>query len=141
MQRPAIQRLNPEYGSLDPVRLEALGVSQVVIAQGVAHWSGIVAMRQTAAGREYPAADMAGQLAFILDRIDECLAAVGTDRTRILTLTMFCTRLDELGACLQSVYAPWVGEHRPTVTTIGVSALAGSGLLLEVQGCALMPDA
>lgn len=134
-----IQRLNPDYGSVDPARLEALGVSQVVIAQGVVHWSGIVAVRQTAAGREFPAADVPGQLAFVLERIDECLAAVGTDRTRIVTLNMYCTRLDELGACLQSVFAPWAGEHRPTVTAIGVSALAFPQVFLEVQGSALLP--
>lgn len=135
-----IQRLNPEYGGLDPARMAELGVSQVVIAQGVAHWSGVVAVRQTSQGREIPATDVAGQLAFILQRIDDCLAAVGTDRTRILTLTMFCTRLAELGAALRDVFAPWAGEHRPTVTAIGVAALAYPALLLEVQGSALMPS-
>ena len=47
----------------------------------------------------------------------------GTDRTNILNLTMYCTRLSELGSALRTVFAPWAGDHRPTVTAIGVAAL------------------
>ena len=89
-----IQRINPEFGNIDPARLEELGVSQVVIAQGVARWSGIVAVRQTEHGPEFPAADVAGQLEFVLGRIDACLTAVGTDRTNILSLDRKSTRLN-----------------------------------------------
>ena len=134
-----IQRINPDFGNIDPARLEELGVSQVVIAQGVARWSGIVAVRQTEHGREFPAADVAGQLEFVLGRIDACLTAVGTDRTNILNLTMYCTRLSELGSALRTVFAPWAGDHRPTVTAIGVAALADPEVLLEIEGTALVP--
>ena len=133
-------RISPDIGGLDPEILTSSGASQVVVAQNVVHWSGLVAARSGPEGISFPATDMSGQLSFILGRLDECLSAAGTDRTRIIMLTMFATTLEGMGAALKTVYAPWVGEHRPTVTCIGVNSLAFAETLLEVQGCALLAD-
>lgn len=134
-----IRRHNFAFDYLDPAAMAAVGASQVVIAGGLAHWSGIVAARHTAGGTEFPARTMREQLAFVLDRIDACLQGVGTDRSRIVALTMFCTDVDELSAAIPEVFAPWAGDDRPTLTVIGVSRLTWSELRLEIQGCAAMP--
>ena len=134
-----IQRLNFDFDYLNPAQLASAGASQVVIAHGVAHWSGIVAARHTPDGHDFPATTTADQLAFILERIDRCLAGVGTSRENILTLTMFTTDIDGLSKSLRGVFAPWAGEHRPTVTVIGVSRLSWPQLNLEIQGSALVP--
>ena len=126
-----IDRSNPDIGYLDPARLESLGVSQVVVAGGQVHWSGIVSTTGD---------DVQSQLTFILRTLDACLASAGTDRTRIVMLTMFTTDMDGLSSALTSVYAPWVGEHRPAVTCIGVDRLAYPELALELQGMALIKD-
>ena len=45
----------------------------------------------------------------------------------------------ELGSALRGVFAPWAGDHRPTVTAIGVAALAYPEVFLEIEGTALVP--
>jgi 2-iminobutanoate/2-iminopropanoate deaminase len=136
-----IRRLNPSFGYIDPAAMDAVGASQVVIVGDTVHWSGIVDARSDATGaRLAPGATVAEQLASILDLLDACLAAVGTNRTRIVTMTMFCTEFDQLSPALHGVFAPWIGDHRPTLTCIGVSRLASPAMLLEVQGTALLVD-
>ena len=126
-----IHRSNPDIGYLDPDRLSELGVSQVVVAGEQVHWSGIVSTTSN---------NVASQLTFILRTLDTCLASAGTDRTRVVTLTMFTTDMDGLSSALKSVYAPWAGEHRPALTCIGVARLAYPELALELQGMALTKD-
>ncbi|OBH19245.1 RidA family protein [Mycolicibacter sinensis] len=135
-----IQRLTPDVGYLPPAMFDELGISQLVIAGGMVHWSGIVAAQSVSDGISIAAADVSGQLAFILDKLDVMLAAVGSDRTQIVAMTMFSTAIDDLSVALTRVYAPWAGEHRPALTSIGVARLSLPQALLEVQGCAIVPE-
>jgi enamine deaminase RidA (YjgF/YER057c/UK114 family) len=128
--RMRIDRSNPDIGYLDPERLSELGVSQVVVAGDQVHWSGIVSTSGD---------DVESQLTLILATLDACLKSAGTDRTRVVMLTMFTTDMDGLSVALKTVYAPWAGEHRPALTCIGVARLAYPQLSLEVQGMALLP--
>ena len=52
-----IRRQNFAFDYLDPAAMAAVGTSQVVIAGGLAHWSGIVAARHTAGGLRVPGAN------------------------------------------------------------------------------------
>ncbi|MGB3475307.1 MAG: Rid family hydrolase [Mycobacterium sp.] len=135
-----IQRLTPDVGYLPPAMFDALGLSQLVITAGLVHWSGIVAAQAGPEGISVPAADVTGQLAFILDKLDAMLASVGSDRTKIVSMSIYSTAIDDLSAALARVYAPWVGEHRPALTSIGVARLSLPQALLEVQGCAVVPE-
>jgi 2-iminobutanoate/2-iminopropanoate deaminase len=135
-----IKRLNPDLGYLEPAIFEAVGTSQLVIAGNMVHWSGIVAARSGPDGVEFPADDVAGQLAVILDTLDLSLTAAGTDRTRIVSMTIFTTAIDDLSMALARVYEPWIGVHRPAVTSIGVARLSLPQILLEIQGVALAGD-
>lgn len=135
-----IERLNPDVGNLPSALLDSLGISQLVVAQGMVHWSGIIAAEADSEGFHIPSTDMAGQLALILDKLDAMLATVGSDRTRIVAMTIYSTSIDDLSMALAQVYAPWAGEHRPALTSIGVTRLGLPEALLEVQGCALVPE-
>ena len=131
-----IRRISPDLGFIAPSAMDRAGASQLVVAGGQVHWSGIVAARTTDDGMEIAASDLAGQLQFILAVLDRCLLEAGSDRTRIVAVTMFTTDLSALSASL-GMWREWVGEHRPTLTTIGVAQLARPQLLLELQGMAL----
>lgn len=136
-----IERMNPEFGYIDSSSLGETGMSQVVRAGGMVHWSGIVAAHGALPDLQYPAEDVAGQLEFVLQKIDDCLEAVGTDRHHIVTLTMFTTEMDGLSAALPSVFAPWAGtDAAPALTLVGVCRLADPRILLEIQGMAMMPS-
>ena len=135
-----IARLNPEFDYLDPASMEPLNVAQVVVANDVIHWSGILAARGHIDAVDFPADTVAEELAFVLEKIDQCLRAVGSDKSRVVSLTMFTTKLDELAASLPPIFAPWAAGAAPAVTCIGVSRLAFPQVSLEVQGMALMPE-
>lgn len=77
-----------------------MGISHLMIAGGTAHWSGIGAAQSDSGNIRFPAADVAGQLGFILVKLDAPLAAVGPDRTQIVTSTMYTTAIDELSTAL-----------------------------------------
>jgi 2-iminobutanoate/2-iminopropanoate deaminase len=133
----SITRYNPEFGYLDPAGLQAVGVSQLVAANGFIHWSGVVAARSEGGTTEIVSpGDVAGQLAFVLEAIDRSLQRIGSRREQIVSLTMFSIDVPGLSAALVPVFAPWAGENRPTLTCIGVDRLGFDGLLLEVQGIA-----
>lgn len=134
-----IRRESPEIGYIGTEAMDRSGAAQLVVAAGQVHWSGIVAARSGPDGLQIAADDMEGQLVYILDVLDRCLAHAGSDRTRLVAVTMFTTDLPALGAQL-GAWRDWVGEHRPTLTTIGVAALARPQLLLEVQGVALLAE-
>ncbi|MGV0624647.1 RidA family protein [Mycolicibacter minnesotensis] len=135
-----IQRLTPDVGYLPAEMFEALGISQLVIAGGLVHWSGIIAAQAEPTGFRLDGADSAGQLTVILEKLDAMLAAVGSDRTQIVSMTFYSTAIDDLSVALGRIYTPWVGQHRPALTTIGVARLALPQALLEVQGCAVVPE-
>lgn len=75
-------------------------------------------------------ADVSGQLALILDKLDAMLTAVGSDRTRIVAMTMYSTVIDDVPG----------GFHRPAPTTIGVARLALRRALPEAHGCAVVAE-
>ncbi len=71
----------------------------------------------------------------------QALYAFDPDTGRLaVTTPVYSTAIDDLSAALARVYAPWVGEHRPALTSIGVARLSLPQALLEVQGCAVVPE-
>ncbi|BBX23309.1 hypothetical protein MTER_27200 [Mycolicibacter terrae] len=68
------------------------------------------------------------------------LECIGSDRTQIVAITMYSTVIEHLPVALAQIYAAWVGEHRPALTSIAVARLSLPQTLLEVQGCAVIPE-
>lgn len=73
--------------------------------------------------------DMAGQTREILAKIDRYLAEAGTDKTKLLTATIFVTDLGKKPD-MDVVWKAWVGpEELPTRATVGVADLGGDTLI------------
>jgi len=73
--------------------------------------------------------DMTGQTREILAKIDRYLAQAGTDKTKLLTATIFVTDLGKKPD-MDAVWKAWVGpEDLPTRATVGVADLGGDTLI------------
>ncbi|MFZ9119266.1 MAG: RidA family protein, partial [Paracoccaceae bacterium] len=81
-------------------------MSQMVVHNGTVYLAGQVA--QTAAG-----ASVAKQTQAILDQIDGLLAEAGTDKTKILSATIWICSMDDF-AEMNSIWDAWVPQgHTP----------------------------
>ncbi|WP_265975327.1 RidA family protein [Brucella intermedia] len=82
--------------------------------------------------------DMASQTHEVLAKIDTYLAAAGTDRSRLLTATIFLTDLAKKPE-MDVVWKAWISpEDLPTRATVGVADLGGTALI-EVVVSAYKP--
>jgi enamine deaminase RidA (YjgF/YER057c/UK114 family) len=99
-------------------------MSQAVVYGGVAHLAGIVA--------EDLVPSVADQTRQILAKIDRILAAVGSDKTRILKANIWLAdirRFDEMNA----VWDGWVAKGQPPARATVEARLAGPGYLVEIM--------
>jgi enamine deaminase RidA (YjgF/YER057c/UK114 family) len=95
---------------------------RVVEHAGILYFGGIVA--------EDRSASMKGQTEQVLARIDALLAETGSDKSKILTATLYITDMglkDEMNAAWTAWFAP---EFLPSRSTIGVAEL-GPNVLIE----------
>lgn len=73
--------------------------------------------------------DMAGQTREILAKIDRYLAEAGSDRTKLLSATIFITDM-ELKPQMDAVWKAWLApESFPARATVGVADLGGDTLI------------
>jgi enamine deaminase RidA (YjgF/YER057c/UK114 family) len=79
-----------------------------------------------------PSADVAGQTRQILGEIDRLLAAAGTDKTRILSTTIYLADIATFGD-MNSVWDVWVPQgHLPARATVEAK-LATPDYKVEIQ--------
>lgn len=96
----------------------------VVEANGTLYLAGAVASDLSA--------DMAGQTEQVLARIDEILAGVGSDRSKIVSATIYITDMGLKGQ-MNEVWARWTDpRHRPARATVAVADL-GKDVLIEIS--------
>jgi enamine deaminase RidA (YjgF/YER057c/UK114 family) len=90
---------------------------------GVVHFGGVLAGDLSVGMEE--------QTRQVTRRLDELLAAAGTDRTRILSAMLYITDMSQKAA-MNKAWTEWIPEdHLPARATIGVSDL-GENVLIEV---------
>jgi enamine deaminase RidA (YjgF/YER057c/UK114 family) len=76
-------------------------------------------------------AGLEGQTKQILAKLDEYLGAAGTDKTRLLSATVYLTDLSRKPE-MDKVWKQWVApEHLPARATLGVADL-GEDTLVEI---------
>ena len=99
-------------------------LSEVAIHQGVVYLAGQVA--------EDPSQDMAGQTRQVLAAIDRLLAEAGSDKSRLLQVTIFVTSKAEFPA-MNAVWDAWVvpGQTPPRATV--QAALARPEYKVEIK--------
>jgi 2-iminobutanoate/2-iminopropanoate deaminase len=84
------------------------------------------------------ASDVEGQTEQVLKNIQTILQAAGSDLQHVLRCGVFLLDMGEFKK-MNGVYARIFGEHRPARTTVGVAALPGEGLLVEIDAVAYKP--
>ena len=105
-------------------------LSRSVEHDGVVYLSGLTA--------EDKSADMAGQTAQILARIDRNLAEAGSNKSHLLSATIYLSdmsRKEEMNRVWQSWIDP---KHPPARATVGVE-LGGRDVLVEIMVVAAKP--
>lgn len=72
----------------------------------------------------------------VLDNVEAVLRAAGSDRSRVVKVTVFLTDMG-LFARLNAVYAEFFGEHRPARAAVQVAALP-RGVDVEIEAVAVL---
>jgi 2-iminobutanoate/2-iminopropanoate deaminase len=72
----------------------------------------------------------------VLANLDACLAAAGTDRSRLIQVRVYMTDMS-LWSAFNDIYGVWIGSLRPARAVAGVSSLH-YGALLEIEATAIV---
>lgn len=107
--------------------------SHICIANGLVHVSGQLPI--TPDGVPLTGRPFGEQTAQVLRNIDACLAAAGVDKRNLVQVRVHVTDMDHWPA-FNTLYAAWMGDHRPARAVAGVAALH-YGLAVEVDAIAL----
>lgn len=100
-------------------------MSKVVLHAGLVYLAG-----QTSSGTPIP--DIAGQTREVLGRIDELLAEAGSDKSRLLTVTIYLRDIADFAAMNVEWEAWLAGIPAPARATVE-ARLAGPDLLVEMS--------
>lgn len=102
------------------------------MSQAVVHGHTVYLAGQVA---DDPSADVAGQTRQILAKIDALLAEAGTDKTRLLSASIWLSNIAGFAA-MNEVWDAWVpAGHAPARATVE-SKLAAPPYLVEIGGVA-----
>jgi len=100
---------------------------QTPIMHRVVEHNGIVYIGGTTCDDE--SLDMAGQTREILAKLDSYLAQAGTDKTKLLAVSIFVTDLNKKPE-MDKVWKEWIDPSLlPTRATVGVADLGGDTLI------------
>jgi enamine deaminase RidA (YjgF/YER057c/UK114 family) len=81
---------------------------------------------------EDPQADIDGQTRSVLRQIDRLLGEAGTDKTRILSATIFLADMDDYAA-MNAVWDAWVPQGDPPARATVQAKLANPAYRVEIQ--------
>ena len=99
------------------------------MSQAVIHGNTVYLAGQVAAD---PAQGVAGQTQQVLAEIDRLLAAAGSDKTRILSATIYLADISTF-AEMNSVWDAWVAKEHPPARATVEARLAAPVYKVEVQ--------
>ena len=87
-----------------------------------------------------PTADITGQARSVLSQIDALLAEIGSDKTQILSATIYLPDIKDFAA-MNAVWDAWVPQgHTPARATVEAK-LASPAYRIEIQVVAAAPAA
>jgi enamine deaminase RidA (YjgF/YER057c/UK114 family) len=99
------------------------------MSQAVIHGNTVYLAGQVA---EDPSDSVAGQTRQVLAAIDRLLAEAGTDKTRILSATVYLADIGTF-AEMNSAWDPWVSKEHPPARATVEAKLATPAYKVEVQ--------
>lgn len=109
--------------------------SPAVVGGGMAWVAGQLPI--DASGRKLGDQPFEVQARQVLANVEAALRAAGTSPDRLLQVRVYLVNIDDWPA-FNTLYAQWLGPHRPARAVVPVPALH-FGLQLEVEAVALMP--
>ncbi|HWJ76153.1 MAG TPA: RidA family protein [Kaistia sp.] len=107
-------------------------LSRVVIHERVAYFSGL-----TAEDRQQ---DVIGQTKQILARTDDFLAKIGSNRSRLLSATIWLRDIDDFDR-MNSIWTEWIDKDEPPARATVQAVLGLPDILIEIQFTAALPPA
>lgn len=107
-------------------------MSQVVVHDNTVYLAGQVPADTTVPMRR--------QTEQVLDRIDSLLAEVGSDKSRLLSATIWITNMDEFGE-MNAAWDDWVDADQPPVRACVQAGLAKPEWKVEIMVVAALPKA
>jgi enamine deaminase RidA (YjgF/YER057c/UK114 family) len=99
-------------------------MSQAVVHGGIAYLAGIVA--------DQPVPSVTEQTQEILAKIDRLLAAVGSDKSRILKANIWLSDISRFGE-MNAAWDAWVDKDHPPARATVESRLASPEYLVEIM--------
>jgi len=78
-----------------------------------------------------PGDDVSAQTKTVLAHIDRLLAEAGTDKSKLLQVTIWLADMKDFGA-MNAVWDAWVDPANPPARATGESKLAGPEYLVEI---------
>lgn len=82
---------------------------------------------------------VAGQTAQAIANIKSHLGTVGAELKDVAKTMCFLTDMDTF-ATFNEAYVAGFGNHRPARSTVGVAALPGAGVTVEIEAWAYKPE-
>ena len=79
-----------------------------------------------------PKADIGGQARQVLAQIDKLLAEAGSDKTKILSATIYLPDMADFAA-MNAVWEAWIVPGHPPARATVQAKLAASGYKIEIQ--------
>ncbi|HEY8604096.1 RidA family protein [Tsuneonella suprasediminis] len=104
-------------------------MSQAVIHNGIVHLAGQVGA---------PGEDAVAQTRAVLENVDQLLTEAGTDKSRLLTATIWLADMADFGA-MNGVWEEWIGGANAPTRATGEVKLATPDYKVEVIVTAALP--
>ncbi|GAK43356.1 endoribonuclease L-psp [Paenibacillus sp. TCA20] len=113
---------------------EAFGVTQGYSVNGTIYISG--QFSHDMQGEFVGQGDIEVQTLQTFENLDRVLTGFGVTRSNLAELEIYMTQPEEhFEQCVQ-LYKAYIGDHRPAVTSVGVSSLAFPHQLIEIRAVA-----
>ena len=104
-------------------------MSQAVIHNGLVYLAGQI---------DAPGEDTAAQTRAVLDKIDALLAEAGTDKSHVLTATIWLADMSDFGA-MNEIWDQWLGGANAPARATGEVKLATPDYRVEIIITAALP--
>lgn len=111
--------------------VENPNMSQAVVHNGIVYISGQV---------DATATDIEGQTADVLGKVDGLLQEAGTDKTKLLTASIWVKDIENDFQGMNSVWNKWIDANNKPVRATVEANMATPAILVEVQVSAALDD-
>ena len=99
-------------------------MSQAVVHNGIVYLSGQV---------DGTAEDIVGQTKNVLAKVDKYLGEAGTDKSKLLTSTIWVKDIEKDFGAMNEVWNSWIDPNNKPVRATTEASLAAPNMLVEIQ--------